>query len=251
MNFRFHRKEMSRLKKKLLLYFILISVVSISVSAEIILELGSPVFSNSFNKTLKVELLKVMSEEQATDFIESKIDHAAYFHPIIDLQVRVILLLIVVGGSIVGSFFLFTKDIVEPMEGMVSATKKIAEGDLSSTVPISSKDEIGQIGSLINEMSVNLQDLILQIKSEVERLQERITIVNDKVTNTLTSTGLQASMHNKTLKMRDVRSLISTGDDVNGILKDMMIDLSALQAFVNLYKVFEVSDKDGTGKTHS
>ncbi len=234
-------KSMSRLKKKLLLYFILISVVSISVSAEIILELGSPTFRDRFKRDLTREISRNLSEEEMKQLKEN-LDESAIFASVTDLQVRMVLLLLVVSLSIIGSFFLFTKDIVTPMEGMVSATKKIAEGDLSASVPVLSEDEIGQIGNLINEMSVNLQDLILQIKSEVERLQARINVVSEKVTVSLQSTDLRSALDNKKMQVRDIRKLIATGDDMNGMLNDMLIDLSALQAFVNLYKVFEVSE---------
>lgn len=235
--------KMSRLKKKLLLYFILISIVSISVSAEIILELGSPNFKGNFLNTIEKEFQKTLPEAEVKAAMEA-VDKDVFFHPIYDLQIRMILLLTVVGGSIVGAFFLFTKDIVSPMEGMVTATRKIAEGDLSASVPVESEDEIGQIGNLINEMSVNLQDLILQLKSEVDRMRERITVVSSKISVSLQGNDLKQALESKKINASDIRNLISAGDDMNGLLNDMLIDLSALQAFVNLYKVFEVKENE-------
>lgn len=235
-------KNMSRLKKKLLLYFILISVVSISVSAEIILELGSPAFKNSFINGIEAELIRLLPQEEA-ERIHENLDRSNIFLPIADLQIRVILMLLVVSFSIIGAFFLFTKDIVAPMEGMVTATKRIADGDLSASVPVQSEDEIGQVAMLINEMSVNLQDLILQLRSEVERLKERIGIVSDRISNTLQRDQLTEALHQKKMSASEIRNLITAGDDMNGLLKDMLIDLSALQAFIRLYKVFEVKDQ--------
>lgn len=237
-------RNMSRLKKKLLLYFILISIVSISVSAEIILELGSPHFKDSFIVQMEKELSHHMSKEEVQDIVETKMDRSVIFAPIVDLQVRMILMLLVVSFSIIGAFFLFTKDIVTPMEGMVGATKKIADGDLSASVPVLSNDEIGQVGMLINEMSINLQDLILQLRSEVDRLKQRIGIVNERVSETLHKDELMSALKDKKLNASEVRKIIAAGDDISAILKDMMIDLSALQAFINLYKVFEVQAKE-------
>ncbi len=234
-------KNMSRLKKKLLLYFILIAIVSISVSAEIILELGSPAFKNNFLNHVEMELTRILPEGQAAK-IHEQIDPSVIFSPIVDLQIRMILMLLVVGFSIIGAFYLFTKDIVAPMEGMVIATKKIADGDLSASVPVQSEDEIGQIAMLINEMSVNLQDLILQLRSEVERLKERIGIVSDRISTTLQKDQLMQALSDKKMNASEIRQLIAAGDDMNGIMKDMLIDLSALQAFIRLYKVFEVKE---------
>ncbi len=234
-------RNMSRLKKKLLLYFILIAVVSISVSAEIILELGSPAFRDSFVAALDSELNRSLPADKSAE-VQSNLNRDILFNPLDDLQIRMILMLMVVSLCIVGAFYLFAKDIVAPMESMVSATKRIAEGDLSASVPVKSEDEIGQVGMLINEMSVNLQDLILQIRSEVERLKERITIVSNRISGTLQRDQLMAALANKRLSANELRNLIKTGDDMNGILKDMLIDLSALQAFIRLYKVFEVNE---------
>ncbi len=235
---------MSKLKKKLLLYFILISVVSVSVSAEIILELGSPAFRGMFIKNIEKELTKVMTQEEAHDFVMNKMDRAHFFDPFTEMQIRMILLLLVIGGSIIGAFGLFTKDIVSPMESMVNATRRIADGDLSASVPVNTQDEIGQIGLLINEMSVNLQDLILQLKSEVDRMRERIMAINGRVSSDLLNPDLLSAIENRKITKGEIRRVIRTGDDMTGILKDMLIDLNALQAFINLYKVFEVKDTD-------
>jgi len=238
---------MSRLKKKLLLYFLLISIVSISVSAEIILELGSPAFRKTFNKNLERELVKVMPQEQAASFISTKLDSHALFENIRTLQFRMILLLLVVSASIVGAFLLFTKDIIRPLDGMVNATKKIADGDLRVSVPVISEDEIGQIGNLINGMNTNLQDLILQIKSEVNRLQNRIGGMRDNITS-VDGDIMENAMTQKKLYMKDLKEILQAREDMRKTLSEMMTDLSALQAFINLYKVFEITQMNEISK---
>jgi two-component system NtrC family sensor kinase len=81
------------------------------------------------------------------------------------------------------SFFI-TTGIIRPLKEMVAATRKIAEGDLSLEVPISSKDEIGQLAESFNHMLVRLkqarQELedygrVLEVKVE-ERSQRLRTI---------------------------------------------------------------------------
>jgi methyl-accepting chemotaxis protein len=233
---------MSRLKKKLLLYFLLISIVSLSVSAEVILELGSPAFRGNFKKTLHAELIKEFSEPQVNDFLNNRFDQEVFFDSISDLQIRFILLLLVIGFAIGGAFFLFAKDIVAPMEGMVIATKKIADGDLSASVPVKSQDEIGQIGKLINDMSVNLQEMIIQIRQEVIRLRHKINEANQKITRTFHGEDIQHAISSKKMKMADLKEVIKAGDDISTLLDDMVIELSSLQAFVNMYKVFQVTE---------
>lgn len=238
------RKGMSRLKRKLLLYFILISIVSLSVTAEIILELGSSVFEDAVKKNLVTELQKTLPTEEAKNIVEQKIDFSNVLSPIGTLQVRIILLLIVITGSIVLAFVQYAKDIVAPMENMVSATKKIADGDLSISVPVQTKDEIGQIGILINDMSVNLQEMILQIKQEVLRLKEKIAVASNKLNTVSEEMNLNEIVSQKKMKVKDLREIMSMGSDVNQLMEEMIMDLSALQAFVNMYKVFQLSTQD-------
>ncbi|OQX25588.1 MAG: hypothetical protein BWK80_14840 [Desulfobacteraceae bacterium IS3] len=59
--------------------------------------------------------------------------------------------------------FLFIRNIIEPLEEVLSAACKITEGYLKETVPIRNKDEIGKIGEQINALSVNLQEILLHV----------------------------------------------------------------------------------------
>lgn len=235
-------KNMSRLKKKLLLYFILIAIVSLSVSAEIILELGSPYFQGAIQKELRFQLEKELPGERVAQIMEKRINFDKIFEPISTLQVRAILLLIVISASIGTAFSQYTKDIVVPMEGMVSATRQIADGDLSVTIKVSSNDEIGQVGNLINDMSVNLQDMVLQIKQEVMRLREKISLAQEKLLKISQEHNIKEILKKRKMRVRDFKSILIKGKEVDKIMNDMGYDLSALQAFVNMYKVFQLSN---------
>ncbi|MCB1309030.1 MAG: HAMP domain-containing protein [Leptospiraceae bacterium] len=219
-------RRMSKLKKKLLLYFILISLVSISVSAEIILELGSPVFRDQFMHTLQSEVIRVTGNEQAAE----RLDRDILFDHVNTFQVRMILLLIVVSLCISGAFYLFTRNIVEPMEELVHATVRIADGDLSVSIPIYSEDEIGQVGILINRMNDHLKDLILHIKDEM--------------------TGIEHGMH-QLRQVSDELSLAGPSEfqqqvqsRMDPIFNDMRIDFSEMKSILNLYRVFGITELD-------
>jgi methyl-accepting chemotaxis protein len=246
---------MSRLKKKLLLYFILIAAVSISVSAEIILELSTPRFRESFEKGFHSELRTFMPEEEAREMM-SMINPDNVFQPLYNLRNRMILLLLVVSGSIFSAFFLFTKDIVSPMDSMVEATKKIADGDLTITVPVMSEDEIGQMGILINDMNVNLQDMIMQIRQEVERHNKIISEVNLKLADFVCDDMSNRIIDNKRMKVSDFKKILDIGREIDSILRVMSADLSALLMFVNMYKTYrsksvvEISSEEANGRIH-
>lgn len=234
------KKEASRLKRKLTLYFLLISIVSISVSAEIILEFSSGRFKSGIKESVIKDINSDIPREHRAAIAKS-IDKIDTFEPIVDLRNRMILLLLVVFACIVGAFFMFTRDIVSPMEGIVDATKKIADGDLTVSVPIMSDDEIGQIARLINEMNVNLQDMIMQIRQEINRHKLKILEASDKMNEFIQYDSVGNIIENKKMKVSEFRNMIGLSADVMKLLENMMVDLSALETFVKMYKTYAVS----------
>ncbi len=83
------------------------------------------------------------------------------------LQVRILLLL--TGGLvIIGSLGLLwvrfaARRLGRPVRIISRAMSNLAQGRLNETVTIDTPDEFGQIGSGINELAVNLQELLLYI----------------------------------------------------------------------------------------
>lgn len=233
------RKKMSRLKKKLLLYFLLISIVSISVSAEIILELSSSRFTSQIEENIKLRLEKTLSAE-TMKLVRADLERNDLLSPLYDLRNRMILLLLMVSGCIIASFFMFTKDIVSPMDGMVEATKKIADGDLTITVPVLSKDEIGQIGGLINNMNTNLQDMVMQIRQEINRHMEQIIKASYKLSEITNNENYAVILKTRKIRMTDYKKMVQFSKDVVALLENMSDEMYALQKFVNMFKTYQV-----------
>jgi len=234
-----NKKEFSRLRKKLILYFVLISVVSISVSAEIIFEFSSGRLKNE----IRENLISTMSTSVSPAIVErigvSRLD-ASVSGPLSDLRNRMILLLLVIFAGIVGAFVLFTRDVVSPMDGIVDATKKIADGDLTVSVPVMTDDEIGQIARLINDMNVNLQDMVMQIRGEIVRHRKKIREATDKIIYMGHVESAVEIIDNRRMKLSDFKKMIRLSGDVVKILEVMLEDLSALETFVKMYKTYAI-----------
>lgn len=73
--------------------------------------------------------------------------------------------------------FIITSTIINPLQGMVVATNKIAEGDLNHRVEIDFRDEIGQLAHSFNQMTENLkianENLLQWGKTLEKRVEER------------------------------------------------------------------------------
>jgi methyl-accepting chemotaxis protein len=233
-----HKREKSRLKKKLTLYFILIAIVSISVSVEMIFEFSSAKFRNDIRNNLIIEVQSGVPAQYVQKLNVERLN-AAINDPISDLRNRMILLLLVICASIIGAFVMFAKDIVSPMDGIVEATKKIVDGDLTVTVPVMSDDEIGQIATLINDMNTNLNNMIMEIRQEVSRHKNKIQIATDAISS-ISRENAETIIDNRVMKVSDFKKMMKLSTDVVKLLNMMLIDLDALETFVKMYKTYAV-----------
>ena len=232
------KKEKSRLKKKLTLYFILIAIVSISVSVEMIFEFSSAKFRNDIRDNLIIEVQQGVPAKYVQKLDIDRLN-SAINDPISDLRNRMILLLLVICASIIGAFVMFAKDIVSPMDGIVEATKKIVDGDLTVTVPVMSDDEIGQIATLINDMNTNLNNMIMEIRQEVSRHKNKIQIATDAISS-ISRENAETIIDNRAMKVSDFKKMMKLSTDVVKLLNMMLIDLDALETFVKMYKTYAV-----------
>ncbi len=98
--------------------------------------------------------------------------------PYVDLRNKVVYSFFGVG--VLGVFlvlllsFFITTGIIRPLREMVGATRKIAEGDLSLELPITSKDEIGQLAESFNHMLVRLKQARQELEDYGRVLEEKV-----------------------------------------------------------------------------
>ncbi len=71
------------------------------------------------------------------------------------------------------SFFI-TTGIIRPLRRMVWATRQIAGGDLSLELPITTKDEIGQLAESFNHMLVSLKQARQELESYGRTMEEKV-----------------------------------------------------------------------------
>ena len=61
-----------------------------------------------------------------------------------------------------GLAVLLSRPVVEPLQGLIAASRRVAGGDFSVRVPADRPDELGQLASTFNEMSTRLGDFVAQ-----------------------------------------------------------------------------------------
>ena len=79
---------------------------------------------------------------------------------------------------------MFIKNITEPLQHMIEASKLIAVGDLSQTVSISAKNELAEMGNTVNELTSNLQEMLLLSKDMCASVDQFTGEISDVVGST-------------------------------------------------------------------
>ncbi|MBT2575583.1 methyl-accepting chemotaxis protein [Bacillus sp. ISL-51] len=87
--------------------------------------------------------------------------------PILHLSLLVLVLAIVIGTIVM---VLIIRSITKPLKQLVTTSKRISEGDLTETIKIQSKDELGELGKSFNNMAASLRSLIHAIQDSVNNV---------------------------------------------------------------------------------
>ncbi|MEI4769630.1 methyl-accepting chemotaxis protein [Psychrobacillus sp. FJAT-51614] len=95
--------------------------------------------------------------------------------------------------------YLTNRQIKEQLAHVASSAKEIATGNLHiKPLSISTKDEIGEVSSAMNEMQTNLKDMVHIIKQIAEKLSKDSTILKDYSHETVASTDTVQTAINET-----------------------------------------------------
>ncbi|ARZ60841.1 methyl-accepting chemotaxis protein [Bacillus anthracis] len=88
-------------------------------------------------------------------------------NPIFYKTLTVIGISLIIGGVLI---YFIIASIISPLKQLVISSKKISEGDLTETITVHSKDEIGQLGESFNEMAASLHHVISNINTSASHV---------------------------------------------------------------------------------
>ena len=204
----------SNLKKKLLMYFLLIVIVSLSISLELIWEVGEVKLTNGISEEIMAQ-----AQEKGVISTVQNFDYTEIFKPLKRLQIRMLIVLTLVLISIFVTLYFFIKDVVGPLDEMVKTAKEISKGNLSKTVPVATKDEIGQLGIVINDITADFQEVLLMV---------------GKIS--LTSSNATDIIHNRV----EILNEKSITDDIRKELAVLYTNIAELKALVESFKFYQI-----------
>ena len=131
----------------MMVYFLLIGFAALLVGIEFIVETHGDGIRQAF-------LAQVAGQ------VPPSFDHDAYLQPLTHLRNKAVLVIAIIMVGILIVMTMFMKHITEPLQHMITTSRKISAGDLSQTIRIDGNNELAELGGVINEMSSNLQEII-------------------------------------------------------------------------------------------
>lgn len=144
------------LEIKLLNYFLLITIAAMMIGIEFFFEINQ---------------IKLMSE------ICSIANTTAVSELLLHLRNKIVIMFGVLTIVVAIVLMMFIKNITWPLQHMVNIAQKINDGDLSQVIKITPKDELGQLGIAINDLTKNLQEIAAFTATTSKAIQTRIDAI--------------------------------------------------------------------------
>lgn len=135
------------LQRTMIIYFLLVGFASLLVGVEFVAE--------THGHHLRGYWLDQIEQHTGED-----LDRNAVFQPLDHLRNKAVLMIGIIMSVMVIVLTMFVKNITEPLQHMIEKARDIARGDLSQTIRIEADNELADLGSVINEMASNLQEII-------------------------------------------------------------------------------------------
>jgi methyl-accepting chemotaxis protein len=171
------------LQRTMVVYFLLIGFAVLFVGVEFIAE--------------------THGHEIRQAFLDGVADHGpsmtedAILQPLNHLRNKAVLVIAIIMVVILIVMTMFMKHITEPLQHMISASRKISAGDLSQTIRIDGNNELAELGGVINEMASNLQEIIHMSRNTCVSGEAMLTHVTSAIDQPEPNIGTLPEMHQK------------------------------------------------------
>ena len=140
------------LQRTMIIYILLIGFAALLVAAEFVWDTHST--------TLKQELSQNFQRYASGDLNEDQI-----YRPLVKIRNKAMMMVGVILAVVVIVLTMFIKTITEPLQHMIDVSKAISAGDLRRTTAIKTRSELSQLSAAIDDMSTNLQEIIMLSRS--------------------------------------------------------------------------------------
>ncbi|MFZ3102511.1 MAG: methyl-accepting chemotaxis protein [Desulfitobacteriaceae bacterium] len=127
-----------------------------------------------------------LSKENADKMIATRLNDTIW-------RLGIVALILLLGLSAI-IMFLISLIVVKPLKELVAVSAKISTGDLTQSVQIRSKDEIGALGQAFNQMIANIQNIVKDMVNSIT-ISSNDVALSSKTLTAVTHDSAQATSH--------------------------------------------------------
>lgn len=140
------------LQRTMIIYILLIGCAALLVASEFVWDTHSI--------TSKQEL-----SQHPQHSTRGELDEEQIYFPLVKIRNKAMMMVGVILAVVVIVLTMFIKNITEPLQYMIEVSKAISAGDLRQTTGIKTRSELSQLSAAIDDMSTNLQEIIMLSRS--------------------------------------------------------------------------------------
>ena len=164
-------KRTQKLEKTLLNYFFLIAIAAMMIGVEFYFEMSKP--------GLKQDICEVPALVDENETIITDQDSAA----LSNLRNKIVVMFGVLTIVMAIMMMMFVKNITRPLQRTLDTAELINDGDLSQVINIETRDEVGQLGIVINELTSNFQEIASTTSGVINVIEDRLEQLSKEITS--------------------------------------------------------------------
>jgi methyl-accepting chemotaxis protein len=111
-----------------------------------------------------------VSVGETTWALLAEIDEAEVMQPINKLIMSVVVAGLIIAAIIAAGAFVVARGIATPLNKGVRFAKQVASGDLTATIDVDQKDEVGELADAMRDMIERLRDVVAEVQSATENV---------------------------------------------------------------------------------
>jgi len=121
------------------------------------------------------------------------------------LTLLLLMLLIAVQTT---ALFFFHHYVIKPLVSVHAATRQMTDGHLDSLVRIVRQDEIGRLGESINDLTVNMQEVLLFVWNHSQQSRELLEQTLERLAAPEPLSGIQDNLEKMRQNNEDLKAIV-------------------------------------------
>jgi signal transduction histidine kinase/ActR/RegA family two-component response regulator len=112
-----------------------------------------------------------------------ELEEAEAFAPINQLALHIVLAGVVAASILIVGVYLLARQIARPVLLLTESAREVAAGNLQTTAPVVTQDEIGMLAHVFNQMTAQLRELYERMEQQVAARTTELTEANQQLTS--------------------------------------------------------------------